>query len=214
MATNSSSRDHGQRCSANVVWEAGALTLEERELLNGHNAAVLWFTGLSGSGKSTIAKCLERKLFEVKKVHTMFLDGDNLRHGLNGDLSFSAQDREENIRRVSQVAALGLSHGNIVLASFISPYACDRNFARSIVPEGRFLEIYVKCDIEVLKERDPKGLYAKALRGEIPNFTGISAPYEEPENPDLVIETDSDDSPEDLTDKLIKLLVAKGIIEQ
>ncbi len=198
--------------SENVVWEAGALTLEERESLNGHQSAVLWFTGLSGSGKSTVAKILERKLFEMN-AQTMFLDGDNLRHGLNGDLSFSAEDRAENVRRVSEVAALGLSHGNIVLASFISPYARDRAFARSIVPEGRFIEVYAKCDIETLKERDPKGLYAKALSGEIPNFTGISAPYEEPENPEIVIETDTG-SPEDLANDLIKLLIEKGIIEE
>lgn len=198
--------------SENVVWEAGALTLEERESLNGHQSAVLWFTGLSGSGKSTVAKILERKLFEMN-AQTMFLDGDNLRHGLNGDLSFTAEDRAENVRRVSEVAALGLAHGNIVLASFISPYARDRAFARSIVPEGRFIEVYAKCDIETLKERDPKGLYAKALSGEIPNFTGISAPYEEPENPEIVIETGTG-SPEDLANDLIKLLIEKGIIEE
>ncbi len=198
--------------SANVMWEAGALSQGERESLNGHEAAVLWFTGLSGSGKSTVAKILERKLFEMS-VQTMFLDGDNLRHGLNGDLGFSAEDRAENIRRVSEVAALGLSHGNIVLASFISPYARDRAFARSIVPDGRFVEIYAKCDLDVLKERDPKGLYAKALSGEIPNFTGISAPYESPQNPDVVIETGSGD-PEDLANQILKYLIAKGIINE
>jgi adenylyl-sulfate kinase len=133
--------------------------------LNGHQAGVLWFTGLSGSGKSTVAKILERILYE-RRVRTMFLDGDNLRHGLNGDSSFSAEDSEENIRRVSEVAALSMRHGNIVLGCFISPYARDRAFARSLIPQGRFLEIYVKCDMDVLKQRDPKGLYAKALRGD------------------------------------------------
>ena len=198
--------------SANVVWDAGSVSLAEREEHNGHQGAVLWFTGLSGSGKSTIAKALERRLFEMG-VQTMYLDGDNLRHGLNGDLSFSAEDRAENIRRVSEVAALGFAHGNIVLASFISPYARDRQFARQIVPEGRFFEIYAKCDLEVLKRRDPKGLYEKALRGEIKNFTGISAPYEEPQGAELVIETDVD-SPETLVDNIVKLLVAKGIVSE
>ena len=195
----------------NVVWEAGALSLEERESLNGHEAAVLWFTGLSGSGKSTVAKILERKLFEMN-AQTMFLDGDNLRHGLNGDLGFLAEDRAENIRRVSEVASLGFAHGNIVLASFISPYNRDRSYARSIVPDGKFIEIYAKCDIEILKERDPKGLYARALSGEIKNFTGISAPYEEPEDPEMVIETGSG-TPEALADQIIQMLISKGIIE-
>lgn len=201
---------HRRPQSANVVWEAGTVTLEEREALNGHLAAVLWFTGWSGSGKSTVAKILERILYE-RQVRTMFLDGDNLRHGLNGDLSFSAQDREENIRRVSEVAALGMRHGNIVLGCFISPYARDRAFARSLIPEGRFLEIHVKCHIDVLKDRDPKGLYAKALRGEIPNFTGISAPYEIPENPELVIDSSSG-NPRDLADKIIQELINRRII--
>ena len=164
--------------SENIVWHAGALDLEERESLNGHQAAVLWFTGLSGSGKSTIAKLLERKLYEMK-VHTMFLDGDNLRHGLNGDLGFAPADRQENIRRTAEVSALGFTHGSVVLCSFISPYEADRSFARSLVQDGRFVEIYVKCDLEVLKRRDTKGLYAKAIAGEIENFTGISAPYED-----------------------------------
>ncbi|MEM7115270.1 MAG: sulfate adenylyltransferase subunit CysN [Chloroflexota bacterium] len=196
--------------STNVVWEAGALSLEEREALNGHKAAVLWFTGLSGSGKSTVAKALERKLFE-RGIHTMFLDGDNLRHGLNGDLGFAPEDRAENIRRVSEVAALGVSHASVVLCSFISPYAKDRAFARSIVPNGRFFEIYAKCDIEVLKRRDPKGLYAKALRGEIKGFTGISAPYEEPETPELIIETDLV-TVEDGVVQVIQMLEEAGII--
>jgi len=196
--------------SEHVVWEAGALDLAERETLNGHKAAVLWFTGLSGSGKSTIAKKLERMLFE-RGVHTMFLDGDTLRHGLNGDLGFSPEDRAENIRRSSEVAAIGFSHANVVLCSFISPYLRDRAYARGILPEGRFFEIYTKCDLEVLKRRDPKGLYAKALRGEIKHFTGISAPYEEPEQAELVVETDVD-SVDAIVDKLLKLLEHAGII--
>ena len=199
-----------QKRSENVVWHAGALSLEEREGLNSHQAAVLWFTGLSGSGKSTIAKQLERRLFELNK-HTMFLDGDNLRHGLNGDLGFAPADRQENIRRTAEVAALGFSHGNLVLCSFISPYAVDREFARSLVQDGRFIEVYVKCNLDVLKRRDTKGLYAKALRGEIDNFTGISAPYEEPVNPEIVVETDIDRS-EAIVEKIIDLLQSRGII--
>ncbi len=193
-----------------VVWEAGALALAEREQLNGHKGAVLWLTGLSGSGKSTIAKLLERKLFE-RRVHTMFLDGDNLRHGLNADLGFSPEDRAENIRRVSEVAAIGFSHANVVLCSFISPYIRDRAYARSVVPQGRFFEIYTKCDLEVAKRRDPKGLYAKALRGEIKQFTGVTAPYEEPQIPEIVVETDID-SPDRIVEKLLKLLEEAGII--
>lgn len=196
--------------SENVVWEAGALNPQEREQLNGHKGAVLWFTGLSGSGKSTVAKYLERALY-TRKVHTMFLDGDSLRHGLNGDLGFSPEDRAENIRRVSEVAGIGASHASLVLCSLISPYARDRDFARSIIPEGRFFEIYTKCDLEVLKRRDPKGLYKKALSGEIKNFTGISAPYEEPTNPEIVVETDVD-SPEVIVERLLEMLEQAGII--
>ncbi len=196
--------------SENIVWEAGALTLEERETLNGHRAAVLWFTGLSGSGKSTVANHLERELYR-RGVHTMALDGDSLRHGLNGDLGFSAQDRAENIRRVAEVAALGFSHANVMLCSVISPYQRDRDYARSIVPNGRFFEIYTKCDLQVLKRRDPKGLYARALSGEIKNFTGITAPYEEPEHAELVVETDVD-SPDTIVAKLLTLLEDAGII--
>jgi bifunctional enzyme CysN/CysC len=191
--------------SANVVWEQTGITRLMREELNGHKSAVLWFTGLSGSGKSTIAKALERRLFALG-CHTFFLDGDNLRHGLNGDLGFAPEDRKENIRRAGEVAKLAFAHGNLVLASFISPYQSERDFARSLLPEGRFLEIYVKCDLEVLKRRDPKGLYAKALRGEIPEFTGISAPYEEPQQPDILIESDLQTVDEIVEQILVKLL--------
>lgn len=197
--------------STNVVQEAGGVTRDQREALNGHKGAVLWFTGLSGSGKSTVAKKLEQALYE-RKARTMFLDGDNLRHGLNGDLGFSAEDRKENIRRVAEVARLGYTHGNIVLCSFISPYREDRDFARSLAENGRFHEIFVKCDIEVCKRRDPKGLYAKALSGEIKNFTGISAPYEEPVSPELIVETDIQ-STEEIVERLLAHLVTQGIIE-
>jgi bifunctional enzyme CysN/CysC len=175
--------------SSNVVWEQEGINLEAREKRNGHKAAVLWFTGLSGSGKSTIAKKLEQVLF-AEGVHTMYLDGDNLRHGINGDLGFSSADRQENIRRAGELAKLSFAHGNLTLACFISPFTADRRFARSLVPNGRFLEVYVKCDLDVVTRRDTKGFYAKAIAGEIDNFTGISSPYEAPENAELVVETD------------------------
>lgn len=198
--------------SSNVVWEQEGITLAAREERNGHKAAVLWFTGLSGSGKSTIAKKLEQRLFQ-DKIHTMFLDGDNLRHGLNGDLSFSSADRQENIRRAAELAKLAFAHGQVALACFISPFTADRRFARSLVPDDRFLEIYVKCDLDVVKRRDTKGLYAKALAGEIENFTGISSPYEAPENAELVVETDLQ-SPDEIVDKIMTLLKARGILPE
>jgi adenylyl-sulfate kinase len=193
-----------------VVWEVGALSQNEREALNGHPGAVLWFTGLSGSGKSTIAQHLERTLYR-RGVHTMFLDADTVRHGLNGDLDFSPADRAEHIRRVAEVAAIGFSHASVVLCSFISPYRRDRDYARSIVPNGRFFEIYTKCDLEVVKRRDPNGLYAQALSGEIKHVTGITAPYEEPEQAELVVETDVE-SPDSIIAKLVKLLENAGVI--
>jgi bifunctional enzyme CysN/CysC len=196
--------------SSNVVWEVGGVSLQMREQQNGHKAAVLWLTGLSGSGKSTVAKKLEQRLYALG-CRTMFLDGDNLRHGLNGDLGFSDADRNENIRRAAEVARLSFSHGNIVLCTFISPFRKERDFARSIIPEGRFFEIYVQCDLEVCKRRDPKGLYAKALRGEISNFTGISSPYEAPENPELVVETDLK-STEEIVEQILQTLDQRGII--
>ena len=196
--------------SRDVVWEQEGISLATREERNGHKAAVLWFTGLSGSGKSTIAKKLEQQLF-AEGVQTMYLDGDNLRHGLNGDLSFSSADRQENIRRAAELARLAYAHGHLTLACFISPFTADRRFARSLIPDGRFLELYVKCDLEVVKRRDPKGLYAKALAGEIPDFTGISSPYEEPEQAELVVETDLQ-SPDDIVAQIMALLRDRGIL--
>ncbi len=194
-----------RRQSTNVTWEQTGITRAMREELNGHKSAVLWFTGLSGSGKSTIAKALERRLFTLG-CRTFFLDGDNLRHGLNGDLGFTPADRKENIRRAAEVAKLAFAHGNLVLASFISPYQSERDFARSLLPQERFFEVYVKCDIEVLKRRDPKGLYAKALAGEIKEFTGISAPYEAPKQPDILIESDLQTVDEIVDHILVRLL--------
>jgi bifunctional enzyme CysN/CysC len=196
--------------SPDVFWETAVVTREMREKMNGHNAAVLWFTGLSGSGKSTVAKKFEERLYQLN-IHTMYLDGDNVRHGLNGDLGFSDADRQENIRRVAEVARLGYAHGNIVLCSFISPFQADRDFVRQLIHEGRFLEVFVKCDLEVCKRRDPKGLYARALRGEIPNFTGISSPYEEPAAPELVVETDVKTTDE-IVEALLTLMRTQGLI--
>ncbi len=196
--------------SSNVVWEQEGISLTDREEKNGHKAAVLWFTGLSGSGKSTIAKKLEQRLF-ADGVRTMFLDGDNLRFGLNGDLGFSSADRQENIRRAAEVAKLGFAHGNITFASFISPFTADRRFARTLIPDGRFFEIFVKCDLEVVTRRDTKGLYAKAIAGEIDNFTGISSPYEEPENAELVVETDIS-TVDELVEQIIATLKDAGIL--
>ncbi len=175
--------------SPNVVWEGPVVSREEWEKTNGHKAGVFWLTGYSGSGKSTIAKKLVRTLYEEgKKV--MLLDGDNVRHGVCRDLGFSEEDRSENIRRVGEIAKLFYEQGNIVVCTFISPYQKDRDMVRNMFPEGDFKEIYVKCDLEVCKRRDPKGLYKKAISGEIKDFTGVGSAYEEPQNPELIIESD------------------------
>jgi len=199
-----------RRKSSNIVWESTEISREMRETRNGHRSAVLWFTGLSGSGKSTVARRLERRLFE-QGCQTTYLDGDNVRHGLNGDLGFSPADRKENIRRVAEVARLAFDHGTLTLCTFISPYRADREFARSLLPDDRFIEIYVKCDLEVVKRRDPKGLYAKAMRGEIPEFTGISSPYEEPTEPEILVETDVQ-SVDDIVDQIMDSLTRRGLL--
>ncbi len=171
----------------NIVWHEGEVKREDREKLLGQKGIVVWFTGLSGSGKSTIAVELEKKLLSDGKL-VYRLDGDNVRHGLNKDLGFSPEDRRENIRRISEVAKLFMDAGLIVLCSFISPTLKIRKMAREIVGKG-FVEVYVKADLEECKRRDPKGLYVKAIAGEIKEFTGISSPYEEPESPELVVDT-------------------------
>ncbi|MCS7063699.1 MAG: adenylyl-sulfate kinase [Methylacidiphilales bacterium] len=180
-----------RRSSENIVWADGGVSREMREARNLHRGAVLWFTGLSGSGKTTLAVALERDLFR-RGYQTFILDGDNLRFGLNRDLDFSPAARSENIRRASEVAKLMAEAGLIVITSFISPYRLDRERARAIITETKipFIEIYINAPLEVCQKRDPKGLYAKALAGEIKNFTGISAPYEPPENPEIEIRTD------------------------
>jgi bifunctional enzyme CysN/CysC len=177
--------------SPDVVWEPWNISREEREKRIGHKAMVLWFTGISGAGKSTIAKALEKKLWEEGK-QTMLLDGDQVRHGLNGDLGFSPEDRTENIRRVGEVAKLFFEHGNIVLCTFVSPYRKDREAVRRLFPEGRFHEIFVTCKPETAQERDPKGLYKKAKKGEITNLTGFDGEYEESNSlKTFIVETDN-----------------------
>lgn len=173
----------------NVVWHEGFLTTEDFERRNGHKGAVLWLTGLSGAGKSTIAHGVERLLFESGR-QVKVLDGDNIRHGLNKDLGFSPAERHENIRRISEVTKLFRDDGTIVLAAFISPYRSDRDAVRSLLPRGTFFEIYVKCALEECMRRDPKGSYKKAVEGKILGYTGVSAPYEPPARPDLIIETE------------------------
>jgi bifunctional enzyme CysN/CysC len=175
--------------SRNIFWTAGEITREARERRNRHKGAIIWLTGLSGAGKSTVAMELERELFAMG-VHTYILDGDNIRHGLSANLGFAPEERTENIRRVAEVAKLFMDAGVLVITAFISPYRDDRRLARSLVDEGEFIEVYVNAPLEVCEQRDPKGLYKKARAGEIASFTGVSAPYEPPDQPDVVVQTD------------------------
>ena len=175
--------------ATNIVWYQSKITKEDRQRLNNHKSCVIWFTGLSGAGKSTLATEVERELYKYG-IRTYVLDGDNIRHGLNKNLGFSPEDRKENIRRIGEVAKLFVDAGLFALTAFISPYREDRQMVRNMHPPGEFIEVYVKCPIDVCEQRDPKGLYKKARRGEIKDFTGISAPYEEPEAPEIVVETD------------------------
>ena len=175
--------------STHVIWHESDVMKQDRQQLKGHKSAIIWFTGLSGSGKSTISVALEALLFE-KGIHTYRLDGDNIRHGLNRNLGFSQADRTENIRRIGEVSKLMIDAGLLTLTAFISPYEEDREQVRQLVEPDEFIEIYIKASLETCEERDPKGLYKKARLGEIKNFTGIDAPYEEPKDPELVIDTD------------------------
>lgn len=174
--------------ATNIVWHHGNITKEDRERMNNQRGVCLWFTGLSGSGKSTIANEAQNLLFERGHL-TYVLDGDNVRHGLNKDLGFSPEDRTENIRRIGEVSKLFVDAGVIVMTAFISPYHEDRDRARQLMPDGEFIEVYVECSLEVCEDRDVKGLYKKARAGQITDFTGISAPYEAPDNPELVVNT-------------------------
>ncbi|PIX01674.1 MAG: adenylyl-sulfate kinase, partial [Hydrogenophilales bacterium CG_4_8_14_3_um_filter_62_83] len=180
-----------QAASPNVVWHQATVTRARREAMNGHNGCVIWFTGLSGSGKSTLAHALEEKLHQMG-CRTYVLDGDNVRHGLCGDLGFTEADRKENIRRIGEVAKLLMEAGIIVLTAFISPYRADRQRVRGLMGHGEFLEVYCACPLAVCEQRDVKGLYKKARAGEVKNFTGINSPYETPEKPELTIDTTQD----------------------
>lgn len=177
--------------SSNVVWHKSLVTREDRQRRNEHKSVVLWFTGLSASGKSTLAHAVEKRLHD-DGCNTFVLDGDNVRHGLCSDLGFSLEDRAENLRRIGEVAKLMTEAGTIVLTAFISPLREDRERVRSLFPHGDFLEIYCDASIEVCESRDPKGLYKRARAGEIPEFTGISSPYEPPVNPELRCNTGED----------------------
>lgn len=173
----------------NIIWHEAEVTKKDRRLLNSHKSCVIWLTGLSGSGKSTIANALDVALYK-QRIYSYVLDGDNIRHGLNRDLGFDMKDRQENIRRIGEVAKLFVDSGLIVISAFISPFNDDRHLVRDMFHEDEFIEVYVKCPIEVCEKRDPKQLYRKARQGEIQDFTGISSPYEIPRNPELIIETD------------------------
>ncbi|MGG1553534.1 adenylyl-sulfate kinase [Paenibacillus ferrarius] len=172
-----------------LFWHQAQVSKERRNNLNDHNSCVIWLTGLSASGKSSIANQLDKYMYS-REIRSYVLDGDNVRHGLNKDLGFSPQDRKENIRRIGEVARLFVDAGLITIAAFISPYREDRQMVRSMFPAGDFIEVYVKCSIDVCEQRDPKGLYKMARTNQVKEFTGISAPYEVSEKPELVIETD------------------------
>ena len=197
--------------SKNITWSHSHITRDERRAMLKHGAATLWFTGLSGSGKSTIAITVERELVR-RQINAYVLDGDNVRHGLNSNLGFSPEDRAENIRRIGEVAKLFNDGGVIVLTAFISPYRADRDEVRAKLPGGEFIEILVDCPLEVCEKRDVKGLYQKARAGEIPEFTGISAPYEAPENPELVLHTAKHDIDE-CVKEVIGYLEKRGILQ-
>jgi len=197
--------------STNVVWHDTEISKADREKRNGHKGVVVWMTGLSACGKSTIATELQKILFD-RGCYVVILDGDNIRHGLNGDLGFSPEDREENIRRIGHVAKLFADSGAIAITSFISPYRKDRDINRALLKGGEFIEVYVKASLETCEKRDPKGLYDKARKGIIKEFTGISAPYEEPLNAEIVLDTDALTVEESIR-KVMDFLVEKGIVK-
>ena len=196
--------------SSNTVWHHATITREHRETQNKHKSVILWFTGLSGAGKSTLAHTVEDKLHNMG-CKTFVLDGDNVRHGLCGDLGFTEADRTENIRRIGHVAKLFLEAGVIILTAFISPFKSDRQLVRNLVHPDEFLEIYCNAPVEVCEQRDVKGLYQKARKGLIKDFTGISSPYEAPTNPELIIDTGSE-SLDSCADQVIQLLQSRTII--
>ena len=196
--------------SPNTVWHHATVTRERREELQGHRGVVLWFTGLPSAGKSTVAHATEERLHQ-QGCRTFVLDGDNIRHGLCGDLGFSGSDREENIRRIGELAKLFVESGTIVLTAFVSPFRRDRERARGLLLHGDFLEIFCRCPVEVCEQRDPKGHYQRAKAGQIKDFTGVSAPYEEPGDPELVLDT-ATLSIETSVDRVEQLLRDRGIL--
>ena len=197
--------------SKNIVWHDAAVTRADREEMNGHKSAIIWFTGLSGSGKSTLAHAVEEALHKIQ-ARTYVLDGDNIRHGLCQDLSFSDVDRVENVRRIGEVAKLFTDAGMMVLTAFISPFRSDRQAVRDLVNDNDFIEVYCKCSLDVCEERDPKGLYKKARAGSIADFTGISSPYEEPLSPEVAVETDKQDLDQSV-EQVLNVLRERGIIQ-
>ena len=197
--------------ATNIVWHEDDIKKEDRERVNNQRGVCIWFTGLSGSGKSTLAIEVQNILFE-KGFRTYVLDGDNIRHGLNKDLGFSPEDRTENIRRIGEVAHLFVDAAIITMTAFISPYCEDRKKAREIMANGEFVEVYVECDLAICEERDPKGLYKKARAGEILQFTGISAPYEAPETPELVVDTGKETDVKKNAQKVVEYLEANKYI--
>ena len=196
--------------STNTIYHHATVTRERRNQLNNHKSVVLWFTGLSGSGKSTMSHALEERLFN-KGCRTFVLDGDNVRYGLNSNLDFSDKDRKENIRRIGEVSKLMMEAGFIIMTAFISPFREDRIEVRNLIPNGDFIEIYCKASLETCEARDVKGLYKRARAGEIKNYTGIDSPYEVPENADLIIDTDQE-TIEDSVSIIISFLKKKTII--
>ena len=206
--THHDSKEPGK--NPDVVWHHATVTRERRERQNGHRSFLLWFTGLSGSGKSTLAHAVEETLHR-HDCRTYVLDGDNVRHGLCSDLSFSDSDRRENMRRIAESAKLLVDAGTITLTAFISPFLAERQRARERFAHGDFLEVYCKCSLDVCERRDVKGLYAKARQGLIENYTGISSPYEEPDKPELVVETDRL-SLEDSVERVFSMLLERGLL--
>lgn len=203
MAEETSNKS-GVMLSENVVWHHATVTRTRREALNGHRGAIIWFTGLSGAGKSTLAHAVEEQLHQ-KGCRTFVLDGDNIRHGLCGDLSFSAADRVENIRRIGEVSKLFMEAGVIVLTAFISPFRADRDKVRAMVLPGEFIEVYCECPLEICEQRDVKGLYKKARAGEIAQYTGISSPYEIPLSSEITVNTARSPLEECVTEVIEKL---------
>ena len=197
--------------SSNIIYHQASVTRRRRNQSNHHQSIVIWFTGLSGSGKSTLAHVLEEKLFN-RGCSTYVLDGDNVRHGLSSNLDFTDNDRKENIRRIGEVSKLMLEAGVIVMTAFISPFKKDRSEVRKLMPQGDFIEIYCKASLEICEKRDIKGLYKLARAGEIKNYTGIDSPYEAPENPELIIDTDKE-SLEDSVFIIFSFLKSKGVFK-